>query len=472
MCLFRLPRTASRSLAHLALLAAVADDEDRRSRAHIRHRLFVHAGLDRAVLPSRRAPSTVAEWSAFAAESRRTASAEKPPKTTLWTVPHRVASRRPPAESSAGKSPPSSRGRAGRWRSAACLAEQLCVGDVALLLAARAGRRRRAASWSLTPAGGQARRVQPPVGEKSTVEGWFWTCRVRSVFRSHSSSSVACRSHHACGLACDPPRTPAGLARSALPVSGRVESAPTSRARLNSLLQWECLFFNSQLRLFLGSCYSERERYPFAQMLFWDIMTATRLRLLLVGDSPARTRGAIAAGTFHLNLVSPACTAVRIEHVLETHNHVAPTSSGHGWLAVVQAGHRSTPASWPRPTTSTLLAEGWRLGKLVRRSRSEAHPHARPPAAAHLLPAARGTRKWAAVPLSRPAATLAFARRMSPATGGGAAREGAAWHFRLLARSGACFRPGALRSEVWPGHLGGSEPASTSKQLLLGGHRL
>ena len=49
------------------------------------------AGLIGAVLPLRRAPSTVT--SAFASENSirsRTDSAEKPPKTTLWTAPMRA----------------------------------------------------------------------------------------------------------------------------------------------------------------------------------------------------------------------------------------------------------------------------------------------------------------------------------------------------------------------------------------------
>ncbi len=49
------------------------------------------AGLIGAVLPLRRAPSTVT--SAFASENSirsRTDSAEKPPKTTLWMAPMRA----------------------------------------------------------------------------------------------------------------------------------------------------------------------------------------------------------------------------------------------------------------------------------------------------------------------------------------------------------------------------------------------
>ena len=77
---------------------------------------------------------------------------------------------------------------------------------------------------------------------------------------------------------------------------------------------------------------------------------------------------------------------VRIEHVLETHNH-ADHVSGHGRLARATGAtihvHELAGAEYPHEP----FADGWRLkpGRLADRGGA----HAWPPPRAHLVPAAR-----------------------------------------------------------------------------------
>jgi len=140
---------------------------------------------------------------------------------------------------------------------------------------------------------------------------------------------------------------------------------------------------------------------------------------------------------------------VRIEHVLETHNH-ADHVSGHGRLARATGAtihvHELAEASYPHEP----FTDGWVL-KLGEGASIEAihTPGHRPEHTSFLLrDAARGGEPWAVLSgdclfvgdVARP--DLAIEPRQ------GAAEIFRSLHERLLALPAEC--------EVWPGHLGGS----------------
>ena len=140
---------------------------------------------------------------------------------------------------------------------------------------------------------------------------------------------------------------------------------------------------------------------------------------------------------------------VRIEHVLETHNH-ADHVSGHGRLARATGAkihiHELAEAEYEHEP----FGDGWvlELGEVGDRG----GPHPRPPARAHRLPAAR--REPRRRPLGAARRRLAVHRRRRPARPRDRAARRApreifrSLHERLLALDDEV--------EVWPGHLGGS----------------
>ena len=139
---------------------------------------------------------------------------------------------------------------------------------------------------------------------------------------------------------------------------------------------------------------------------------------------------------------------VRIEHVLETHNH-ADHVSGHGRLAAATGAtihiHREAAAGYPHEP----FDDGWELALGCVVVRALHTPGHRPEHTAFaLIDAARGPEPWAVLTgdtlfvgdIARP--DLAVDKRE------GALGMFASLHGKLLTLPGAC--------EVWPGHLGGS----------------
>lgn len=149
---------------------------------------------------------------------------------------------------------------------------------------------------------------------------------------------------------------------------------------------------------------------------------------------------------------------VRIEHVLETHNH-ADHVSGHGRLARATGAaihiHELAAAEYPHEP----LADGWTLALGEGASIEAIHtPGHRPEHTSFLLrDAARGAEPWAV--LSGDSLFVGDVARPDLAV---EPREGAAaifrsLHERLLALPDEC--------EVWPGHLGGSLCGSSGIDL-------
>ncbi len=140
---------------------------------------------------------------------------------------------------------------------------------------------------------------------------------------------------------------------------------------------------------------------------------------------------------------------VRIEHVLETHNH-ADHVSGHGRLARATGAtihiHELAEAEYPHEP----FADGWVLE--LGDGRDRGGPHPRPPPRAHLVPAARrgarGAGAWAV--LTGDSLFVGDVARPDLAV---EPREGAAAIFRSLHERLLTL---ADEVEVWPGHLGGS----------------
>ena len=140
---------------------------------------------------------------------------------------------------------------------------------------------------------------------------------------------------------------------------------------------------------------------------------------------------------------------VRIEHVLETHNH-ADHVSGHGRLAAATGAtihiHRLAEPEYDHEP----FDDGWEL-ELGPRPRPRA-AHARPPARAHRLRAGRHRprrRAWAV--LTGDTLFVGDIARPDLAVD---SEEGARGIFRSLHEQAA---DAARRDcEVWPGHLGGS----------------
>ena len=98
-----------------------------------------------------------------------------------------------------------------------------------------------------------------------------------------------------------------------------------------------------------GSRSGYRGPVLFRQILHEDLACAS----YLVGDSD-RGIAAVVDPQWDIDpyLRLSRLHGVRIEHVLETHNH-ADHVSGHGRLARATGAHRSTSTPWPRPSTRT-----------------------------------------------------------------------------------------------------------------------
>jgi hydroxyacylglutathione hydrolase len=149
---------------------------------------------------------------------------------------------------------------------------------------------------------------------------------------------------------------------------------------------------------------------------------------------------------------------VRIEHVLETHNH-ADHVSGHGRLARASGAtihiHELAEADYPH----AAFADGWRL-ELGEGASIEAiyTPGHRPEHTSFLLrDAARGDDPWAV--LSGDCLFVGDVARPDLAV---EPREGAAEIFRSLHERLLALPE---ETEVWPGHLGGSLCGSSGIDL-------
>ena len=140
---------------------------------------------------------------------------------------------------------------------------------------------------------------------------------------------------------------------------------------------------------------------------------------------------------------------VRIEHVLETHNH-ADHVSGHGRLAPATGAtihvHRAASADYEHEP----FDDGWELELGSVTVRALHTPGHRPEHTAFaLIDTARGPEPWAVLTgdtlfvgdIARPDLAVEKAR-------GRAAASSHSLHDKLLALPAEC--------EVWPGHLGGS----------------
>ena len=150
---------------------------------------------------------------------------------------------------------------------------------------------------------------------------------------------------------------------------------------------------------------------------------------------------------------------VRIEHVLETHNH-ADHVSGHGRLARSTGAtihiHELAEAEYPHEP----FADGWKLELGDVDDRGDPHP--RPPARAHLLPAAR--RQPRRRPLGAAERRLALHRRRRPARPGGRAARGRRRDVPLPARAAAAPCPTRSRSgPATSAARSAAAPGSTSR---------
>ena len=191
----------------------------------------------------------------------------------------------------------------------------------------------------------------------------------------------------------------------------------------------------------------ESDRMLFRQIVHEDLGCAS----YLVGD-PSAGVAAVVDPQWDIEpyLRLSRLHGVRIEHVLETHNH-ADHVSGHGRLARATGAtihiHGLADAEYPHERVRRRLEAGARRG----RDRGRAHPG--PPARAHLVPAPRleprARSRWAVADRR-----LAVRRRRRPPRPRGRAARGGREHLPLAAR--AAVRASATSVEVWPGHLGGS----------------
>jgi glyoxylase-like metal-dependent hydrolase (beta-lactamase superfamily II)/rhodanese-related sulfurtransferase len=169
----------------------------------------------------------------------------------------------------------------------------------------------------------------------------------------------------------------------------------------------------------------------------------------LIGDHRAKV-AAIVDPRFEIDeyLELARYTGVRIEHVLETHNH-ADHVSGHGRLAAATGArihiHREAAVEYP----CEPFDDGWELELGSLRVRALHTPGHRPEHTAFaLIDANRGEEPWAVLTgdtlfvgdIARP--DLAVDRE-----------EGARGIFRSLHEKLLVLPP---ETEVWPGHLGGS----------------
>ena len=141
---------------------------------------------------------------------------------------------------------------------------------------------------------------------------------------------------------------------------------------------------------------------------------------------------------------------VRIEHVLETHNH-ADHVSGHGRLA--RATGRDDPRQPPRRRRVRARGLRRRLDPRPRRGRDrgDARPPATGPSTPSFLLRDRGQRRRAGRGADR---RLAVRRRRRPPRPRGRARPRARASSTARCTSGCSRCPPTV--EVWPGHLGGS----------------
>ena len=178
-----------------------------------------------------------------------------------------------------------------------------------------------------------------------------------------------------------------------------------------------------------------------------------RPRLRELPDRATRTRASprssIRGSTSTEYLRLARYLGVRIEHVLETHNH-ADHVSGHGRLVAATGAtihiHREAAPDYDHEP----FDDGWELelGDLV----GARAAHARPPARAHRVRARRPrSRRRAVGGAHRRHAVRRRHRAARPRRrqGGGRAR-----HLPLARRRSWWRCP--TRCEVWPGHLGGS----------------
>jgi hydroxyacylglutathione hydrolase len=149
---------------------------------------------------------------------------------------------------------------------------------------------------------------------------------------------------------------------------------------------------------------------------------------------------------------------VRVEHVLETHNH-ADHVSGHGRLARASGAtihiHRLAEAEYPHEP----FDDGWTLGLGDGTTIEAIHtPGHRPEHTSFLLrDAARGTEPWAV--LTGDSLFVGDVARPDLAV---EPREGAADIFRSLHERLLALPE---ETEVWPGHLGGSLCGSSGIDL-------
>ncbi|MDX6610329.1 MAG: hypothetical protein QOF85_2254 [Solirubrobacterales bacterium] len=193
----------------------------------------------------------------------------------------------------------------------------------------------------------------------------------------------------------------------------------------------------------------------FRQIIHEDLGCAS----YLVGDTPSGVAAVVDPQWdidpyLHLSRLH----GVRIEHVLETHNH-ADHVSGHGRLARATGAtihiHELAGASYPHEP----FADGWSLqlgeGATIEVIHTPGH---RPEHTSFLLrDASRGNRPWAV--LSGDCLFVGDVARPDLAV---EPREGAADIFRSLHERLLALPE---ETEVWPGHLGGSLCGSSGIDL-------
>jgi glyoxylase-like metal-dependent hydrolase (beta-lactamase superfamily II)/rhodanese-related sulfurtransferase len=202
-----------------------------------------------------------------------------------------------------------------------------------------------------------------------------------------------------------------------------------------------------------------RRRYPdpvlFRQIIHEDLGCAS----YLVGDTASGV-AAVVDPQWDIDpyLHLARLHGVRIEHVLETHNH-ADHVSGHGRLARATGAtihvHELAEAEYPREA----FGDGWSLGLGDGATIEAIHtPGHRPEHTSFLLrDAARGDDPWAV--LSGDCLFVGDVARPDLAV---EPREGAADIFRSLHER---LLKLPEETEVWPGHLGGSLCGSSGIDL-------